>query len=100
MSFRRTPRPTRGRVAKATARSLTYLGKSRRNPTSPLRSKLDVLPNPHPDIRYVVRFTAPEFTTLCPVTGQPDFAHLAIDYVPARWLVESKSFKLFLTSFR
>jgi 7-cyano-7-deazaguanine reductase len=48
----------------------------------------------------VVRFTAPEFTSLCPVTGQPDFAHLVIDYVPGRWLVESKSLKLYLGSFR
>jgi 7-cyano-7-deazaguanine reductase len=58
------------------------------------------VPNAHPDTNYVARFTAPEFTSLCPVTGQPDFAHLAIDYVPDRWLVESKSLKLFLTSFR
>jgi 7-cyano-7-deazaguanine reductase len=80
--------------------SLTHLGKSRRNPSSPLRSKLDVLPNPHPDSSYLVRFIVPELTTLCPVTGQPDFAHLVIDYVPGKWLVESKSFKLFFASFR
>ena len=48
----------------------------------------------------IVRFTAPEFTSLCPVTGQPDFAHLVIDYAPDSLLVESKSLKLFLTSFR
>jgi 7-cyano-7-deazaguanine reductase len=48
----------------------------------------------------VIRFTAPEFTTLCPITGQPDFAHFVIDYVPGAKIVESKSLKLFLTSFR
>ena len=56
--------------------------------------------NPHPRSTYLVRFTCPEFTTLCPITGQPDFAHLVIDYVPRRWLVESKSLKLFLGAFR
>ena len=50
--------------------------------------------------RYLVRFTAPEFTCLCPITGQPDFAHLVIDYVPEERIVESKSLKLFLGSFR
>ena len=49
---------------------------------------------------YLVRFTAPEFTTLCPMTGQPDFAHLVIDYAPRAKLVESKSLKLYLGSFR
>lgn len=56
--------------------------------------------NPHPGALYLVRFAAPEFTSLCPVTGQPDFAHLVIDYVPADWIVESKSLKLFLGAFR
>ena len=58
------------------------------------------MPNPHADSDYLVRFTAPEFTTLCPITGQPDFAHFVIDYVPAKAIVESKSLKLFLASFR
>ncbi|MEM8841667.1 MAG: preQ(1) synthase, partial [Pseudomonadota bacterium] len=58
------------------------------------------VPNPHPDTNYVARFVCPEFTSICPVTGQPDFAHLVIDYIPDRFLVESKSLKLFLTSFR
>ena len=58
------------------------------------------MPNPHPDADYVVRFTAPEFTTLCPITGQPDFAHFVIDYVPGKAILESKSLKLFLNSFR
>ena len=56
--------------------------------------------NPHPGSLYLVRFTQPEFTSLCPMTGQPDFAHLVIDYVPHRSIVESKSLKLFLNSFR
>ena len=58
------------------------------------------MPNPDPKALYLVRFTAPEFTTLCPMTGQPDFAHLVIDYAPRLKLVESKSLKLFLGSFR
>lgn len=61
---------------------------------------MESVPNPHTDADYVVRFTAPEFTTLCPITGQPDFAHFVIDYVPGKSIVESKSLKLFLTSFR
>ena len=67
-------------------------------PASPDEARLDRVPNPHPDTDYLARFTAPEFTSLCPVTGQPDFAHLVIDYVPDRWLVESKSLKLYLAS--
>jgi 7-cyano-7-deazaguanine reductase len=69
-------------------------------PASPSEAKLDRVPNPHPDTAYAARFTFPEFTTLCPVTGQPDFAIIVIDYVPLRWLVESKSLKLYLNSFR
>jgi len=69
-------------------------------PASPEAAVLDAVPNPHPDTNYVARFTCPEFTSLCPVTGQPDFAHLVIDYVPDLYLVESKSLKLYLGSFR
>jgi 7-cyano-7-deazaguanine reductase len=69
-------------------------------PASPDEAVLERVANPHPDAMYVSRFTAPEFTSLCPVTGQPDFAHLVMDYVPDRWLVESKSLKLYLGSFR
>ena len=76
------------------------LGRPSRLPVSPQAAKLDRVPNPHPGTNYVARFTCPEFTCLCPVTGQPDFAHLVIDYVPARWLLESKSLKLYLGSFR
>lgn len=76
------------------------LGKAVETPDSPENARLDRVPNPHSDTNYVARFTAPEFTSLCPVTGQPDFAHLVIDYIPDAWLVESKSLKLYLTSFR
>jgi 7-cyano-7-deazaguanine reductase len=79
---------------------LTLLGRPARLPASPDEAKLERVPNPHPRRTYLVRFTCPEFTTLCAVTGQPDFAHLVIDYVPRRWLVESKSLKLFLGAFR
>src|SRR4051794_12124865 len=80
--------------------SLTQLGRSTPPPTSPEAAVLETVPNPHPGTSYLVRFACPEFTTLCPVTGQPDFAHLVLDYVPDRLLVESKSLKLFLASFR
>ena len=80
--------------------ALTQLGHPARIPASPERAALEKVPNAHRDVPYLVRFTAPEFTTLCPITGQPDFAHLVIDYVPRRWLVESKSLKLYLNSFR
>ena len=76
------------------------LGRHAPLPASPEEAELDRVPNPHPDADYCARFTAPEFTSLCPVTGQPDFAHLVIDYAPAAWLVESKSLKLYLGSFR
>ena len=79
---------------------LTQLGRASAQPASPEQAVLERIAAPHPDKRYLVRFTAPEFTSLCPVTGQPDFAHLVIDYVPDRWIVESKSLKLYLTSFR
>ncbi len=78
----------------------TQLGHQVAQPATPEEAVLERVPNPHPDTHYLARFTAPEFTCLCPVTGQPDFAHLVIDYVPAGWLVESKSLKLYLTSFR
>jgi 7-cyano-7-deazaguanine reductase len=76
------------------------LGKTVSTPERPEDAVLDPVPNPHPDTLYVARYVAPEFTSLCPVTGQPDFAHLVIDYVPDQFLVESKSLKLYLTSFR
>lgn len=82
------------------AGGLTQLGRASPLPASPAAAVLETVANPHPDALYLVRFTCPEFTTLCPVTGQPDFAHLVIDYAPADRLVESKSLKLFLASFR
>lgn len=76
------------------------LGRPAALPASPEDARLDRVPNPHPDTPYVARFTFPEFTVMCPVTGQPDFAIVVIDYAPRRWLVESKSLKLYLNSFR
>ncbi len=61
---------------------------------------LEKVVNPHPDVDYLISFTCPEFTSICPVTGQPDFAHIVIDYIPAKHIVESKSIKLYLNSFR
>lgn len=77
-----------------------FLGKDSPIPTSPETAVLDYVPNPRPGKPYLVRFAVPEFTSLCPVTGQPDFAHLVIDYSPDKVMVESKSLKLFLGSFR
>mgnify|MGYP001175351050 CR=1 FL=1 len=82
------------------AKSLTQLGRAVALSGSPEKAVLEAVPNPHPDVDYLIRFTAPEFTSLCLVTGQPDFAHLVIDYAPAAKIVESKSLKLFLFSFR
>jgi 7-cyano-7-deazaguanine reductase len=79
---------------------LTQLGHPSALPASPADAKLERVANPSPGKHYVVRFTCPEFTSLCPMTGQPDFAHLVIDYIPAAWIVESKSLKLYLGSFR
>ena len=76
------------------------LGRPAAIPASPREAVLDRVHNPHVDANYVARFTFPEFTAICPVTGQPDFATLVIDYVPRAWLVESKSLKLYLNSFR
>jgi 7-cyano-7-deazaguanine reductase len=80
--------------------STLQLGHETVYPKSPEEARLDRVPNPQHDTLYCARFTVPEFTSLCPVTGQPDFAHLVIDIVPGRWLVESKSLKLYMTSFR
>lgn len=82
------------------AAHVTQLGQHTAAPDSPATAVLDRVPNPHPDTPYVARFACPEFTSLCPVTGQPDFGHLVIDYVPDAWLVESKSLKLFMQSHR
>ncbi len=79
---------------------LTRLSGPSELPVSPDAAVLEAVPNPHRDTDYLIRFTCPEFTTLCPVTGQPDFAHVVIDYAPDETIVESKSLKLFLGSFR
>jgi 7-cyano-7-deazaguanine reductase len=79
---------------------LTQLGHPARIPASPDEAVLERVPNADRGQSYVVRFACPEFTSLCPLTGQPDFGHLVIDYIPADWLVESKSLKLFFASFR
>jgi 7-cyano-7-deazaguanine reductase len=79
---------------------LTQLGHHVEQPLSPDAAKLERVTNPSHGKNFVVRFTCPEFTSLCPITGQPDFAHIVIDYIPRDWIVESKSLKLYLTSFR
>ena len=80
--------------------TLTQLGQPTPWPNTPEDARLERVAAPAPGQHYLVRFAAPEFTSLCPITSQPDFAHIVIDYVPGEWLVESKSLKLFLGSFR
>jgi 7-cyano-7-deazaguanine reductase len=79
---------------------VTQLGRTVSVPASPDEARLERVANPHPGTLYLIRFTAPEFTSLCPITGQPDFAHLVIDYAPEASIVESKSLKLYLSAFR
>ena len=79
---------------------LTQLGQKADLAASPDKATLEIIPNPHKGTVYTIRFVCPEFTSLCPVTGQPDFAHLVIDYIPDASIVESKSLKLFLHSYR
>ena len=79
---------------------LKQLGAPTQLPASPEDAVLEKVPNPQSGTQFMVRFVQPEFTSLCPMTGQPDFAHLVIDYVPAKFLVESKSLKLYLGAFR
>jgi len=99
--LRRRARLSLPEIAMGKRRSdLVALGHPAAVPASPEKALLERVANPHPDTAYVARFTAPEFTALCPITGQPDFAHLVIDCVPKAWLVESKSLKLYLASFR
>lgn len=101
-------------VMKSAAGHDLMLGKTTPIPILPMDARLDAVAAPEDNIekefvtpglvyapaRYLVRLSCPEFTSLCPATGQPDFAHIVIDYVPHRHLVESKSLKLFLASFR
>ena len=79
---------------------LQHLGKKTEYHTDYAPELLETFDNKHPGNDYWVRFECPEFTTLCPITGQPDFATLLIDYIPAKKMVESKSLKLYLFSFR
>jgi 7-cyano-7-deazaguanine reductase len=69
------------------------------NPTTATKD-LDVFENPNPERDYTIEVSSPEFTCLCPVTGQPDFAEITLRYIPDRLCVELKSFKLYLWSFR
>ncbi len=87
-------------MSKTITEELTQLGAKAELPASPDEAVIETVPNPHPGTVYLVRFTCPEFTSICPVTGQPDFAHLVIDYVPGKAIVESKSLKLYLGAFR
>ena len=80
--------------------NLTQLGRAAAIPSSPDHAVLERAANPHPGALYLARFTAPEFTSICPVTGQPDFGILVLDYAPDQWIVESKSLKLLLQSYR
>jgi 7-cyano-7-deazaguanine reductase len=95
--------PKRRKAAKRTAakkKPLSLLGGPSALPSSPEDAVLETFPNPHRDAAFCVRFTVPEFTSLCPITGQPDFAHLLIDIVPRATMIESKALKLFLGAFR
>ena len=87
-------------MKKSSTLKLTQLGSHTKLPQSPEEATLESVKNPHPGVAYCVRFACPEFTSMCPITGQPDFAHLVIDYIPNKLLIESKSLKLFLGSFR
>ena len=87
-------------MQKTDVSGLTQLGAATPAPASPDAAVIERVPNSQQDVDYLVRFVVPEFTSMCPMTNQPDFAHLVIDYVPEAWLVESKSLKLFLGSFR
>lgn len=81
-------------------KKLKQLGANTALPASPAEAVLEAVANPHADVNYNIRFTCPEFTSLCPLTGQPDFAKFVIDYVPNKKILESKSLKLFMHSFR
>jgi 7-cyano-7-deazaguanine reductase len=79
---------------------LTVLGHPVARPAGPDEARLERVANPAGGKNYIIRLTCPEFTSLCPLTGQPDFAHIVIDYIPRQWIVESKSFKLLMGSYR
>ena len=80
---------------------LKLLGKSVSHyPEAPTPATLETFPNRFPNREYWIRFGCPEFTSMCPVTGQPDFAEITIDYVPGKVCIETKSLKFYLASFR
>ena len=87
-------------MSKDIYQDLKQLGGATVLPDNPEEAVLERVKNPQKDALYCVRFTAPEFTSLCPITGQPDFASLMIDYIPGEWLIESKALKLYLGAFR
>jgi 7-cyano-7-deazaguanine reductase len=99
--LKRTEPKNPSKQSSKTARSgELQLGRAVEWPQRPEHAQLDRVPNPQNGTDYLVRFTVPEFTSICPVTGQPDFARLMIDYAPGQWLLESKSLKLYVASFR
>ena len=90
-----------GRMAENEKGSISLLGSQKTNYLSDYSPQvLETFPNKHPDNDYFVKFNCPEFTSLCPITGQPDFAYIYISYIPDKLMVESKSLKLYLFSFR
>ena len=82
------------------SQDLKSLGSNVNYPTEPNISILEKVDNPHPNSKYLIKFTCPEFTSICPITSQPDFAHIVIEYVPKKFIIESKALKLYLFSFR
>jgi 7-cyano-7-deazaguanine reductase len=101
----RSPKPQRPKPARPQPpTNLSFLGKSNRpatdGETAEPRTILDAFPNPRPERDYEIKFVFPEFTSVCPVTGQPDFATITISYVPDRRCVEMKSLKLYFFAFR
>lgn len=89
------------KASKERFNTLTLLSASERNyPTSPEEARLEIFTNLYADRDYLIEFDCPEYTSLCPVTGQPDFGHIIIRYVPDDKCIESKSLKLYLYSFR
>lgn len=81
-------------------KDLNALGSKSKIPAAPDKHTLEKVQNPKIGINYSIRLTCPEFTSICPVTSQPDFAYIIIDYVQNLYLVESKSFKLYLLGYR
>jgi len=87
-------------MTEKTTKNLTQLGQKVGVPENPEAATLESVANPAPGKNFVIRFVCPEFTSLCPLTGQPDFAHIVIDYIARETIVESKSLKIFLGAFR